>query len=210
MKKKVSVTFLACKKIEKALKLIDETDADFIHVDHMDGCFVKNKFKPLRTLKKISSTLNKRLDVHLMVKKPLKLIHKYAYLNTEYITIHVELEKKLEECIEEIKTYGIKCGLAINPNTDTSLLEPFLDKIDLILVMSVEPGKGGQAFIDDTIDKIIDIKNIIEERKLNITISVDGGINKDNLKKLKDVDIACVGSFITNSEDWQKTIDSLR
>jgi Pentose-5-phosphate-3-epimerase len=210
MKKKISVTFLTCKKIDKALKLIDLTDADFIHVDHMDGRFVSKRFKPLRTLKKISNTLNKRLDVHIMAKKPLKLIREYAYLNTEYITIHVELEKDLEKCINEIKNFGIKCGLAINPNTDISKLEPLLEKIDLILVMSVEPGKGGQTFIDDTIDKIIDIKNIIKERNLNIQLSVDGGINNENLKKLKSVDIACVGSFITNSEDWQKAIDTLR
>jgi len=210
MKKKISVTFLTCKKIDKALKLIDLTDADFIHVDHMDGRFVSKRFKPLRTLKKISNTLNKRLDVHIMAKKPLKIIREYAYLNTEYITIHVELEKNLEKCIAEIRNFGIKCGLAINPNTDISKLEPYLEKIDLILVMSVEPGKGGQTFIDDTIDKIIDIKNIIKERKLNIQLSVDGGINKDNLKKLKSVDIACVGSFITNSDDWQNAIDTLR
>ena len=210
MAKKVAVSFLNCKKTNNVLKAIDLTDADFIHVDHVDGWFTKGKFKPLGKLEKISSTLNKRLDVHLMVKKPLKLIHKYAYLNTEYITIHVELEKDVDRCLDEIKSYGIKAGLALNPGTDVSILDKYLEKLDLILVMSVNPGKSGEPFIDDTIDKVIDIKNKLKEHKSKCLIAVDGGINNDNIKKLKDVDIVISQSYILKSENWQEAINNLR
>ena len=127
MKRKVSVSFLSSKNKEEDLIKLGATDTDYIHVDVMDGKFVKNKNLPFKLLDRLSYTLLKRLDVHLMVNKPNKFIEEYATLNSEYITIHVELPKEvIDSSIELIKSYGIKCGLAIKPNTDINLLKDYL------------------------------------------------------------------------------------
>ena len=144
-----------------------------------------------------------------MVVNPLKYIEKYALLNTEYITIHSELDDELiDKSYELIKSYGIKFGLAIKPDTDLEILKNYLDKLDLILVMSVEPGLGGQPFIEKTTERIKEIKKIIGQRK--IKINVDGGINSDTISKVNDCDIVVSGSFIINSSDFQEKINSLR
>ena len=201
MKKKVSVSFLSSKDVIGDLIELDTTSADYIHVDVMDGKFVKNKYLPFKVLDKMAYVMKKRLDVHLMVKDPSKYIIRYATLNSEYITIHVELGKKLDE-------YGIKCGLAINPNTDIIELTPYLDRIDLILVMSVEPGRGGQSFIDTTTKRIDDIKKMIGKRK--ILINVDGGINKDTIGKVSNSDIVVSGSYVVGSDNFEEAITSLK
>ena len=157
----------------------------------------------------MSNTINKRLDVHLMDKNPLKNINYYASLNTQYITVHAELEK-LDKYLNLIKEYGIKCGLAINPETDISILIPYLSKIDLILIMSVNPGRGGQPFIDDTIKKILKIKKMIVSQKLKIKISIDGGINDEVAKRLDFVDIIVSGSYILSGEDIDEKIELIR
>lgn len=207
--KKVSVSFLSSKDEQKDILKLNRTSADYIHVDVMDGRFVKKKHKPFKMLYKMSSTIIKRLDVHLMEKNPLKNINYYASLNTEYITIHVELDK-VDKYIDLIKQYGIKCGLAINPDTDVSALLPYLSKIDMVLIMSVMPGKGGQEFIDDTIKKILKIKKMIVSKKVKVKISVDGGINDEIAKRLDFVDIIVSGSYVTNSEDFEEAICLLR
>ena len=201
MKKKVSVSFLSSKDVIGDLIELDTTSADYIHVDVMDGKFVKNKYLPFKVLDKMAYVMKKRLDVHLMVKDPSKYIIRYATLNSEYITIHVELGKKLD-------SYGIKCGLAINPNTDIIELTPYLDRIDLILVMSVEPGRGGQSFIDTTTKRIDDIKKMIGKRK--ILINVDGGINKDTIGKVSNSDIVVSGSYVVGSDNFEEAITSLK
>ena len=151
---KVSASYLSSYSIEKDIMKLNDTDVDFIHVDVMDGKFVKNKTMPFRAMKNIYKFTSKRLDVHLMVAKPKKLIKKYAQLNTEYITIHVEIEEDINELIDLIHNYGIKCGLSIKPNTPLDMLTPYLEKIDMVLFMSVEPGKGGQEFIPETLIRI--------------------------------------------------------
>lgn len=209
MKKKISVSFLSSKDIIDDLVELESTNVDYIHVDVMDGKFVKNKNLPFKSLDRLSYVLKKRLDVHLMVKKPIKFIEKYATLNTEYITIHAELDDKIkDEAIDVITSYGIKCGLAINPNTDIKILENYLDKIDMILVMSVEPGKGGQSFIEESTQRISDIKTMIKKRK--ILINVDGGINDKTISKVVDADIVVSGSYVINSDDFQGRINELR
>ena len=209
--KQVSASFLSSDDIEKDISLLNETSVDFIHVDIMDGKFVQNKTIPFRMMKNIYKFTSKRLDVHLMVEKPLKYIKKYATLNTEYITIHVEIEEDKEPLFDLINKYGIKKGLAINPDTSIEKIIPYLDQVDLILVMSVYPGAGGQSFIEETKSKISALKKIIKEKNLKTLISVDGGINGETCKKIRSqVDILVSGSYITNSDNFEESIKNLR
>ena len=209
MQKKISVSFLSSKDEQKDILKINRTNADYIHVDVMDGKFVKKKHKPYKMLYKMNNMINKRLDVHLMEKNPLKNINYFASLNTEYISVHVELEK-VDKYLDLIRDYGIKCGLAINPDTDVSILLPYLNKIDLIIVMSVYPGKGGQEFIEDTYKKILRIKKMIVSQKVKVKISVDGGVNEENAKRLDFADIIVTGSYVTNSDNFEYAINTIR
>ena len=207
--KKISVSFLSSKDEQKDILKLNRTSADYIHVDVMDGRFVKKRYRPYKMLYKMSSSLLKRLDVHLMEKNPLKHINYFASLNTEYITIHVELDK-VDKYIDLIKQYGIKCGLAINPDTDVSALLPYLSKVDMILIMSVHPGRGGQEFIDDTIKKILKVKKMIVSKKVKVKISVDGWVHAEVAKRLDFADIIVSGSYVTNSDDFETAIETIR
>lgn len=207
--KKISVSFLSSKNESRDILKLNATSADYIHVDVMDGRFVRKKHKPFKMLYKMGSSVSKRLDVHLMEKKPLKNINYFASLNTEYITVHVEI-KDVEKYINLIKEYGIKVGLAINPDTDESMILPYINNIDMILIMSVMPGKGGQEFIEETYKKILRIKKIILKRKARVKISVDGGVNSEVAKRLDFVDIIVSGSFVTNSSDFEEAISLIR
>ena len=207
----ISASFLSCKNIMKSISKLSFTDVDLIHVDFIDGKFVVGKKIPFRKLKKISKFSTKRLDVHLMTNKLKKYIKKFALLNCEYITFHVEVGKNIEKYINLVHSYGIKCGLAINPDTDLEMLEPYLSMIDLVVVMSVVPGYGGQKFIPKTVEKIINLKRLLVENELNVLISVDGGINNETVVEIKDfVDMIVSGSYITNNSNYQEAIDSLR
>ncbi len=209
---KVSVSFLNVKKrhVKDVISDLDNTLADYIHVDVMDGKYVRGKANLFSDIDDIGYYTRKRLDIHFMVSKPLKFIDDYASLNVFCMTFHVDIKNDLEEVIEKTKNYGIKVGLAINPDQDIDIIMPYLDKIDLILVMSVKPGLPGQKFIPEVIPKIKELRKIIKEKKKDILLSVDGGVNLDNKKDLKDVDILVSGSFITNSPDYEKLIDAMR
>ena len=148
--KKISTSFLSSKNIPLDLIKLNETDADFIHVDVMDGKFVKNKTMPFSEMKNIYKYTNKRLEVHLMVDNPSKYIPLYAELNTECIMFHIESSEDIIKNLELVKSFSIKCGLAISPDTKVNELIPYLPYLDSILVMSVVPGKGGQTFIPET------------------------------------------------------------
>ncbi len=208
---KISTSFLSCKNLEKGIKELNFTDTDYIHVDFIDGKFVVGKTIPFRKLKKIPKLSSKRLDVHLMTDKLDKYIKKFSILNCEYITFHVEATKQVEKYISMIHSYGIKCGLAINPSTSIEEVIPYLDMVDLVLVMSVVPGYGGQSFIEETTNKLLELKKYIQKEKLDIIINVDGGINNETIGKVKDyVDMVVSGSYITNSSNYQEKIDTLR
>lgn len=207
---KVSASFLSCKNPAIDLKKLNDTDVDFIHVDVMDGRFVKKKTMPFREMRNIYKYTDKRLDVHLMVKNPDKYIPLYAELNTEYITIHVEIGQDIDKMIKLIKKYGIKAGLAISPNTPVSDLVPYLPIIDLILVMSVEPGLGGQEFIPSTKEKLKEVRTLLKEYKKSAVINVDGGVNDNTVSKCRDADIVTSGSYIVLSDNFQESIDKLR
>ena len=207
---KISASFLSSKDIPNDLKKLNETDVDHIHVDIMDGKFVSNKTMPFKEMRHIYEYTSKRLDVHLMVENPSAYIPLYAELNTEYISIHVEVLEDIVKDLELIKSYSIKCGLAINPDTPVKELVPFLPYIDSILVMSVVPGRGGQSFIPETSQKIREVKSLIESYHLNIVINVDGGVNQDTKELCQGADILTAGRYIVGSEDFQEKKSSLR
>ena len=182
----------------------------YLHLDIMDGKFVKNKTMPFREMKHISDFTSKRLDVHLMVTNPSKYIPLYAELNTEYIVFHVEVKEDILKNLQMIKDYSIKCGLAISPNTKVSELVPYLPYLDMILIMSVVPGEGGQSFIEESEDRINEVRELINSYNVNVVINVDGGINNETVKKCKNADIVTAGSYIVKSENFQEKISSLR
>lgn len=196
---KVSVSILSSSiKPQDIVKKLDNTKADFIHVDIMDGKFVENKTWTISEVKKIVSYSKLPLDVHLMVENPSKYIEDYALLNTSYITFHYEAVKDIDKMINEIKNYGLKVGIAINPVTDEKVLYPYLSKIDQVLVMSVHPGKSGQSFIENTPNKIENLKQEIINQNAKTIISVDGGINDETGKICVDkgVDMLVSASYI--------------
>ena len=207
---KISASFLSSSNIPMDLKRLNQTDVDFIHVDIMDGKFVPNKTMPFSEMKNIYKYTDKRLDVHLMVDNPEKYIPLYAELNTEYITFHVEVMDKVEENLELIKSYGIKCGLSLKPGTPVKSLVPYLPLLDLILVMSVEPGRGGQSFIDGTEKKIREVRELISDYHSKALINVDGGIDDITKNSCQECDILTSGSYIIQSDNFQERIDSLR
>lgn len=209
----VSASFLSSKDIPKFLTKLNDTDINYIHVDVMDGAYVKNKTMPFREMKHISDYTSKRLDVHLMVKKPLKYIDDYASLNTEYITIHKDIDDDLLKCLKEIKSYYIKAGIALKNEDEIKDIIPYLPYIDLILVMSVTPGAGGQAFQEEAVDKLKELKILKNEYKgkFSFIVNVDGGINNNTIAKVKDyTDMVVSGSYLADSNNLQDTIATLR
>lgn len=208
--KKISASFLSSRNIPIDLIKLNATDADFIHIDVMDGKFVSNKTMPFSEMKNIYKYTTKRLEVHLMVDEPSKYIPLYAELNAECIMFHIESSENIIKNLELIKSFSIKCGLAINPDTKINELIPYLPYLDQILVMSVFPGEGGQKFIDGSENRIKEIKELIKSYNLNILIDVDGGICDTVLDKVVDADILTAGSYVINSSNYQEKITSLR
>ena len=202
---KISASLLSARdNLEKTIEEMNNLDIDYIHLDIMDGKFVPNTSFTYEEIKTIVSSINKPLDVHLMVKDIDEYIYNYAMLNTEYITFHYETIHSLKT-IKKIKDYGIKCGMAIKPNTNVEEIYDLLPYIDLVLVMSVEPGKGGQKFIDGSQDKI-------KSLDLHVVVSVDGGINDTTaeLCKASGVDILVIGSALTNSDNKREFVKNVK
>ncbi|MDD6271998.1 MAG: ribulose-phosphate 3-epimerase [bacterium] len=196
---KVSVSILSSSiKASDITKKLDMSLADYIHLDIMDGKFVENKTWTFSEVKKIISYSNLPLDVHLMVKDPLKYLEDYALLNTSYFTFHYEAVSDISKTINKIKDYGLKVGVSICPDTSIDVLFPYLKDIDQVLVMSVVPGKSGQSFIDSSLSKIRDLKAEIEKNNYKTIISVDGGINNETgvLCKESGADMLVSASYI--------------
>lgn len=209
---KVSVSILGLDDRKKAISLLNNTNCDYIHIDVMDGSFVPNKQFTTEEINNLGIISKKKFDVHLMVDNPREYIENLDISNIEYIIVHSEIDKDIDELLDLIKSYNVKCGLSIKPNTDISILTPYLNKLDLILVMSVEPGFSGQEFISNSLDKVSKLKQIIKNNNLDIVMAIDGGINGSNasLVKKSGIDMVVSGSYVTNSLDYQDKINDLR
>lgn len=209
MKVNVSILSNNLKPID-IIKKLDNSKCDLIHLDIMDGKFVKNKTWTFSEIKKLTSYSHLPLDVHLMVEKPEKYIEDYALLNTNDIIFHYEAVKDVENMIDLIKSYGLKVGIAVNPDTNVEVLFPFLNRIDLVLIMSVYPGESGQLFIENSLNKIKVLKEEIIKQEVKTLIEVDGGINDENANLCKEagVDILVSASFI--HKDIINNIDLLK
>lgn len=209
---KVSTSILSIKNdLIDNIKKLDKTNTDFIHYDIMDGIFVSNSSFTFKEIENINKYISKPLDVHLMVSNPEEYIKFYKNLKPTYITIHYEIEN-YQKYLDMIKENNIGVGISIKPNTPIEVLYEIVDKIDLVLIMSVEPGKGGQKFIDTSLNKIQKLRKYIDDKNLNTIIEVDGGINDITSKKCIDsgADILVCGSYITNSINYQQQINKLR
>ena len=209
MKVSVSILSNSIKPVD-IVKKLDNTKADYIHIDIMDGKFVENKTWTVSEIKKITSCSKLPLDVHLMVENPSKYIEEFALLNTNYIAFHYEAVKDIDKMINEIKKYGLKVGIAINPETSEEVVFPYLSRIDEVLIMSVHPGKSGQSFIESTPDKIERLKEEILRQNVKTIISVDGGINDETGKLClqKGIDMLVSASYI--HKDIVNNINTLK
>lgn len=197
------------------VKEICELGADYIHVDVMDGHFVPNISFGAGVMKSLNEISSVPYDVHLMIEDPDKYLDTFVTDKTEFITVHQEACVHLDRTIEHIKSLGngvIKAGVSLNPATPVDLLSCIIDKVDLVLIMSVNPGFGGQKFIPQSIDKVRELSRIRDEKDLKFLIEVDGGVNGDNAHLLKEAgaDILVTGSYIFKSGDRKKAIESIK
>ena len=207
----ISVSYLSSYySKEKTVSLIEKTSADYIHVDLMDGGFVPNKNFNIDEVIQLLNNHNKPLDIHLMTFDPIIYVEDLATLNPEYITFHLEATIDIIKTIELIKRNNIKVGLSIKPNTDLLELMPYLSLIDLVLIMSVEPGAGGQSFIMNSVQRLNDLIKIRENDNLNFKIEMDGGINNETIKLVPNLDIAVSGSYICKSNNYEEKINLLK
>ena len=207
MNMEVSVSFLKTRLTpQETISELNWTSCDYLHIDVMDGVFVDNETMNIDEITLLLRENIKPLDVHLMCSDLKKYIPLYADLMPKYITFHLEAVDNVDEIINYIHSYGIKCGISIKPETSVDELLPYLDKIDLVLVMSVNPGLGGQTFMMESTNKINKLRKL---NKGNFKISVDGGINNETIKYV-DVDIAVSGSYVCMSNDFEMAIRNLR
>ena len=207
----LSVSILGIKEnIKQKIIELDNLNIDYFHVDIMDGIFVPNKTMDSECVIEFLNKTKTKKDIHLMVNDINKYIDKFIELEPEFITFHYEATNDHMEIIDYIKSKNIKVGLSIKPNTKIKEIEYLLDKIDLILIMSVEPGFGGQQFIESSIDKINELYNLRKNNNYKFLIEVDGGINNETIEKVKNSDILVVGSYITNSNNYKEKIDTIK
>lgn len=204
----VSVSFLKNINGERQTILdIDKSNADYIHVDVMDGKFVDNKNFSYEEFKSFFEGVNKPLDIHLMVEDTYNYIKKFINLKPEYISFHIESTKNVNECIKLLKDNNIKVGIAINPETRVHKILPYLNDVDLVLVLSVNPGYGGQEFNKEVLKKINELKAL--QAKYKYIINVDGGINNDTIKDVKS-DMVVSGFYVVSHNNYNERIEQLK
>jgi ribulose-phosphate 3-epimerase len=194
--------------LERDTKMIDRSAAQWVHIDVMDGVFVPNISFGFPVMKPIRKATSKVLDVHLMIVEPENYVEKFVKAGADWVTFHIEATQKSLECISMIKGAGAKAGISIKPMTEVSALDGLLDKVDMVLVMSVEPGFGGQSFIPSALDKIRELDRIRKERGLEFLIQVDGGISATNAGEVFEAgaDILVAGSAVFGAQDPEQEI----
>lgn len=208
---KLSVSILSIKNnLKENILKLDQLSIDYLHLDIMDGKFVYNKTWSINEINELLKNTTKPYDVHLMVKDVYKYIDDYKTIKPTYLTFHYEAAKDPLEIINYIKKNKIKVGMSIKPNTSVQEIFPYLSQLDLVLVMSVEPGEGGQDFLISTVNKIRLLDEIRKNYEYHYLIEVDGGINDETIQYCMSADIIVVGSYITSSDDYQGQIDKLK
>lgn len=198
--------------LQSEVEMINQSDADFFHVDVMDGNFVPNISFGIPTVKAVAKHATKPLDVHLMINNPDQYIQAFADCGTTYLTVHFEACTHLHRTIQAIKAAGMKAGVALNPHTPVSVIEEVINDLDMVLIMSVNPGFGGQKFIPAAIEKVAKLKTLIVEKRAATIINVDGGVNTETGKQLvaAGADVLVAGSFVFKSDSPAQTISALK
>lgn len=214
MKPKIAPSILAADfaNLQRDVEMLNESDADYIHVDIMDGLFVPNISFGIPVTEAIHRHARKPLDVHLMIVDPDNYLEAFKNAGASIISVHYEACKHLNRSLQAIRQLGIKAGVAINPHTPVELLSDSLEMLDLVCIMSVNPGFGGQKFIENTYSKVSRLKEMIDTKGCETLIEIDGGVNLDNAPKLMEAgaDVLVAGSFVFNSSNPKETISELK
>lgn len=210
MQKIISPSILAAdfSNLQSVCEMINRSDAQWVHIDVMDGVFVPNISFGFPVLEAITKHCTKLIDVHIMIVHPEKYVKRFAEAGAEMLTFHYEAAENPGEVIELIRRQGIKAGITINPDVPVASLKPYIDKVDMVLLMSVFAGYGGQKFIEESYDRLIELKNLIDELNPACLIEVDGGVSIQNTRKLFEhgADVLVAGSAVFNAPDPEKMI----
>ncbi|MDX8341063.1 ribulose-phosphate 3-epimerase [Draconibacterium sp. IB214405] len=196
----------------KDIEMINQSDADYIHFDVMDGVFVPNISFGIPVIKHVNKIAEKPLDVHLMIVDPDKFVEPFVEAGASILTVHIEACKHLHRTIQLIKSYGIKASVSLNPHTPVALLEDIIEDLDMVLLMSVNPGFGGQKFIENTYKKVQQLRSMIDNAGSDCLIEIDGGVNYDTGKKLLDAgaNVLVAGSFVFSADNPKEIISGLK
>ncbi len=210
----IAPSLLACNflKLEEECKMLNESEADWFHLDVMDGRFVPNISFGMSIIQQIRTATKKPCDVHLMIEEPEKYTEAFRKAGADSLSVHIEVCRHLHRNIQQIKSLGMKAGVAVNPHSPVDLLSDILQDIDIVLLMSVNPGFGGQEFIPHTYQKIRSLKKMIHERGLKTLISIDGGVTLENAAGIlhAGADVLVAGSTVFQSPDPKATIKQLK
>ena len=214
MSTKIAPSILAADfgNLSRDCEIVNKSNADWFHLDVMDGLFVPNISFGMPVVSSIRKMTKKPLDVHLMIIEPERYIDKFIEIGSDILTVHIEATSEMDRILDKIKDSSIKSGIAINPDTPINKLEDYINKVDLVCLMGVHAGFGGQKFIEKTFDRLIELKSLINSRDSSAVIEIDGGVDNTNSKKLKSLgaDILVAGSYIFKSSDINNAIDSLK